>query len=215
MPSVESGADAGWQPVEGSARELSTRFGLLTVVYRDGREGRTGAVDVLLNGQPIRPAFERSGDYGYVYFQNRFELGSQDVVVLSASAGGSGSPPPLLHVIVLGPDDERRVVSDPRFRSADGTQSVAADRGRLRFDLGYENGRRKTAVFDGDELTVDYRSVEPTPISVEQCSALYEIVVEECTPRGALTQLDGVPAEEFCRARAPRSRTRADADSDP
>jgi hypothetical protein len=65
---------------------------------------------------------------------------------------------------------------DPDFRSVDGTERVVTYGQRLWFDLGYDTGERKLAVFDGRELRIERRRLRPEPIDDSRCHRAHEAI---------------------------------------
>jgi hypothetical protein len=179
-------ADLDWQPINGSERQIATRFGLLTVDRGEqcaGTREPAPQLEIRFEGALVQALPCLDGDYYIASFRNAFALGPVDIVILGATGGGSGSPPQRLHLVIVDPASGPRLETDPDFRSVDWTENVASDGNRLWFDLGYDEGNRKTAVFAAGGLRIDRTPAAPTPLSDEICRSV----------RGAL---------QDCRARA-------------
>jgi hypothetical protein len=176
-----------WQQIEAKDKTADTRYGTLSLATGEQCPQTREPIrylDIRLNDRSIGVlGCTPGGDHYLNFFGNRFELGGTDVIVLSSDAGGSGSLPPRLQLIVLPPDAAPRIEADPEFRSTDGTRNVAAFGSSLLFDLGYVDGNRKTAVFDGETLRIEQSAVKPEPLADAHCASIYNIV-NACIARG-------------------------------
>lgn len=166
-----------WHAIGGFERTVATRFGEVAVSYvGEELEGSNPMVEIRLDGELVQPAVPRSGDYGIVTIREAFMLADHDVVLLAATAGGSGSPPPLLLLLTVDARGRSNVIIDPQFRSMDWTAHVASRGARLYFNLGYQDDKRKTAVYEDGRLEVSFNDEEPSPLPDDTCKRLYETV---------------------------------------
>ncbi|HEY0466968.1 MAG TPA: hypothetical protein VGC79_22350 [Polyangiaceae bacterium] len=169
--------ELNWHEIAGFERTVVTRFGEVAVSYvGEELEGRNPKVEIRFNGDLVKPPMSRSGDFGIVAIREVFMLADHVVVLLAATAGGSGSPPPLLLLLTVDAQGESDLVIDPQFRSMDWTERVASSGVRLYFNLGYQDGKRKTAVYEDNRIEVSFADAEPVPLPGDTCRRLYESV---------------------------------------
>src|SRR6266404_2961442 len=85
-----------------------------------------------------------------------------DLVLISFPSGTRG-PPPNHHVLLV--DQEGMIdLTAPSFGSSDGTFKAIQRGDEVHFDLGFEERRKKTAVYTNKTVTVDVHSLGPEAI---------------------------------------------------
>jgi len=171
---------------------VETRFGNVAVIGRE-ELGACGADTILIHGQEI------SEDYwAGLWFYNRgnrpnpddlkkervFSFADRDVLFFGVqrNCGGSNPGPDRLYFLILRPDGSADVVGGKDFYSADNAilkPRLVGD--NIVIDLGYEQGKKKTATLQGDEVRIEYQTVGRIPMREEDCKFLYEnIILRDC-----------------------------------
>lgn len=157
--------------------KMMTRFGQLRVVQSNKEFSQP---DKLVLGK--RTVMLREMEYISIY--QKFEIGNQDVVLVGVNCGGSGCPNDDLSLIVLEANTPPRELTEKNFSSNDGTVKPRLDeQQRLVIDLGFENRKRKVAVYDGTALKVGLLGAGATttkPMSKGDCEWLYEYGSNSC-----------------------------------
>lgn len=155
-----------------AADTLNTRFGKLEVV----RSSADSTPDALrLKGRIIH-----RNEMFYLNLYQRFELGREDVVLLGANCGGSGCLNDDLSLLVLAPGHSPRVLSDPAFQSNDGTVKAASDGRQVSVELGFENGKAKRALYDGQRLQITSVPLGRVALPAGECRWVYDYAAQGC-----------------------------------
>jgi tetratricopeptide (TPR) repeat protein len=145
-----------------------TRFGKILIV---GTRRGSGEPDtVLFNGQKI---FEEPAMYLQVHA--RSSIGNEDVLVLGVNCGGSGCRYDDLSLLILNEDRQVKVLRTQDFYSEDNSIKAGLKGDEVVIDLGLYKGKRKAAVYGGNEIKIHYTRLPQRPLQAEQCAKLYEI----------------------------------------
>ncbi|HJV07874.1 MAG TPA: hypothetical protein VJ642_11315 [Chromobacteriaceae bacterium] len=152
---------------------LKTRYGTLRLVPSDPE---LGISDTLMLGK--RQLWREEAYHLNLY--QRFELGTQDVVLLGSNCGGTGCPNDDLSLVVLAPGQGPRIIGHKHFYSNDGTVNPQANGKQLVIDLGFENRKRKLAIYDGSTLKIELAAVTARPLNAADCKWTYEYAAAGC-----------------------------------
>ena len=82
-----------------------------------------------------------------------------DLVVISSPSGARGIPPG--YYVLLVDQDRMTDVSGPDFGTSDGTFKATQRSDEVYFELGFQQGKKKSAIYRNGTLTVDIRSLGP------------------------------------------------------
>lgn len=159
---------------------VSTPMGVVRVVPSD----EVGALDTLqLNNARI---FSAPGMYLRLY--GAYPMGQALAVLLDVDCGGSSCPPAELHFILLSKGQAAKDITASAFQSHDGRVSARSSGDRVIVDLGHVDGKRKTAILEGDQLTVTLSPPVKTAMSRQDCDFLYD-AARDCIGQRQCSQL--------------------------
>lgn len=140
-----------WVSLAQAQDSLMTRFGRLHV-ERSSVDSTPDSL-VLDNDRVVRDRMN------YLSLYQVFSMGSRDVVLYGSNCGGSGCSNDALSLLVLAPGRMPRIVTSHDFASVDGTVGPRQENGRIVINLGFRDGVRREAIFDGVQLS--FRSLTP------------------------------------------------------
>jgi hypothetical protein len=107
------------------------------------------------------------------------------LVVISSPSGAKGSLS--RHYVLLVGQDGMTELSGPDFGTSDGTFKATQREDEVHFDLGFQNRKKKSAIYKNGTITVDVRSPRPeATLPKNECAAVLNMVVTcvrlpECT----------------------------------
>lgn len=167
------------QPVAATSGEVvSTRYGPVRL-FADARDGSGEGGEAVFGAQRIKlPGYGLS-------LEASFQMPEADLLVLTSGSGARGMPPAyfLIQVTAQGMAE---LSAGKDFSTADHTFRMERTGIGLVFDLGFENKRKKKAVYRDGVLTVEFAPSRPDePLKRETCADLLNTVVqclgkEEC-----------------------------------
>jgi hypothetical protein len=171
------------QKTEKDATELKidTRFGAFKIVSGKSEEGCNN--DILL----FRERTTGLGNYCGLSFLAVYAIRDMDVLLLSDSSSNPRNGEDFAQVVLLTvkSDGQVRQISSPQhFSGSDESEPMPklVD-GHVVVDLGFEDGQRKKAVFNGETLTFTLEnpnSKEIFPIPSKDCGELFHLVTRYC-----------------------------------
>ena len=138
----------------------------------------------LLNNDQYRPKAVINGqEFSFgpesVVHEITFHLSDRDVVVLSSEPGAYETPP-FFRILSVKSDGGVEEIADPDFDAPDGTLITRQEGDVIHFNLGYENGLKKDAVFSPDGLIISMKPVERPAYDQDDCKWLYRQALGEC-----------------------------------
>lgn len=138
------------------------------------------------NGRPDALTFKgklvaRHADE-FIKLYGLHQMAGRDVVLFGVNCGGSACTNDELSLLVIAPDGGTRLVEDEAFASVDGTQPKAGlVGGKLQIDLGYEKGKSKLAVFDGNSLMIQLKKPEfAGALPKNYCEWIFDSALDDC-----------------------------------
>lgn len=152
---------------------LKTRFGILRLQSTDKDFPRP---DKLVFGKTLLLQQENE----FISLYHRFELGNQDVVLVGVNCGGTGCPNDDLSLVVLAAGQVPQLLSDHNFHSNDGTVKPEILQGRMLIGLGFEAGKVKRAVYDGQALKIELSKSTATTLPEKDCKWSHEYIGTAC-----------------------------------
>jgi hypothetical protein len=109
------------------------------------------------------------------------------LIVISSPSGARGSPP--RHYVLLVGQDGMTELTGSEFGTSDGTFKATQRDDEVHFDLGFQNRKKKSAIYKNGTITVDVRSPGPeATLPKNECAAVLNMVVTcvrlpECNER--------------------------------
>ena len=151
---------------------IPTRYGQVTVT----RGGPVCCIGHITYGDQ-RVEIASTGQI-YANLEGVYKVKEGDLVLISFPSGTRG-PPPNHHVLLV--DQEGMIdLTAPSFGSSDGTFKAIQRGDEVHFDLGFEERRKKTAVYKNKTVTVDVRSLGPeASLPKNECATILNMV-ETC-----------------------------------
>lgn len=116
----------------------------------------------------------------FVSIQGPYRLQDLEVILVKSSCGGSSCGPAPLWFVMIGPKGHVKVVTKPDFYSATISGEPEMKDGRLVMDLGFENGKSKTATLDRNGTLAVHYGLSRHSMSLSDCGWLYEYTVNNC-----------------------------------
>jgi hypothetical protein len=147
---------------------IKLRGGELRLINNDRYQPKA-----VINGQ------EFSFGPEYVGHEITFHLSDRDVVVLSSEPGAYETPP-FFRILSVKADGVAEEIANPEFDAPDGTLITRQDGDVIYFNLGYESGLKKDAVFSPEGLTISMTPVAHPAYDQDDCEWLYRQALGEC-----------------------------------
>jgi hypothetical protein len=176
--------------------EAPTRFGTVTIVEHCDESGSCSKASATLGSKTIDLVINSANKID-VNILAIFPTSDGDLVILDIPAGRA-LPYCCLAALLVRNATDLEVISNAAFYSADFTPfRVESGDGSLIFDLGFENKKHKTAIYDHGKLTVTFASSEQkATLSKSDCAYVLEAVkdcisVKECSTKEAVS--DSLP----------------------
>jgi hypothetical protein len=126
----------------------------------------------------------------YASLEGVYKVNEGDLVVISSPAGARGLSP-RYHVLLV--DQDRMIdLGGPDFGTS-GTFKATQRGDEVHFDLGFQDKKKKSAIYKNGTLAVDIRSPGPgSTLAKRECAAILNMVVTcvrlpECNEEGILS----------------------------
>lgn len=131
---------------------------------------------ISLNGKTI---YKEEGYY--VNIEHLIKLANAEVVLYSTNCGGSGCGISDYGFLVLLPNTEPKLINHKDFSAYPNDVKVTQEGNIIKVDLGFDQGKRKTAILDKDNLSIQLTASSNTiPVPTEHCEWLYTQALDAC-----------------------------------
>lgn len=151
---------------------VDTRFGKLVISHS---QAQMSPDTLLLAGKPV---FQQEGFYLSLHYYLR--QNERDIVLFGSNCGGTACPQNQFYYLILRPEAEPLLLTDNQFMAIPEDLDLQVDGGRLLLDLGYQEGKHKTATLAGDTLRVTLEAVAKSFLGEENCRWLYDEAIGAC-----------------------------------
>jgi hypothetical protein len=152
---------------------LRTRVGVIKVWA-----GLTGFSKLTVNDRKIPINVDGDPD---LTLHAAFDRGRDIAVLLSSNPGGFNWSDHL-YFMILGDGTKPVTISDEAFLSETCKTTIAYDKAThsISVDLGFDDGRRKTATLVDDKLSISMSAPQSGPLDRGECKSLYEVTTDDC-----------------------------------
>lgn len=151
--------------------KITTRFGTVTSNWIDDSQ----LADIKVNGKVIY----KSGVGGFNLY-GIYKLKDSDAVLLGENCVCSNQDSDHFYLLVLTPNHSPKLITDESFHSSNFTLEPKQLQDTIFVNLGYENGKQKTAEFKSGKLTV-HLVATATRMNKVDCEDLYDQSSKNCT----------------------------------
>jgi len=153
------------------AQVKKTRYGKLIVAYNGPEEVRTPGL-IIFRGKIVLDQIT-----GYKLIK-RFSIGDTDAILVSENSGGQTQD--RYSFILVSANREPTVATAEDFDTADWSEAKARQVGdRILVELGYENGRKKTAELISGQVVVHLGETRGR-MTKEDCDSVHDLVEKTC-----------------------------------
>jgi hypothetical protein len=160
------------QPIAIENDAIDTRFGKVDITS----DAPNVPADTLkVNGQEVfrAKAF-------YLSLHQYIRQGQRDVVLFGSNCGDTSCPQTQFYGFLLAIDAKPQILTQENFTAKAGELTVKADGEKILLDLGFNAGKHKSAVLDGEKLSINLETVPEAFIGEEQCQWLYTDALNAC-----------------------------------
>lgn len=150
---------------------VATNYGILEL-----KNGEDGIPDsLILNGKLVYRAADM-----YLGIKNVFQAQARDIVVLTENCGGSACSDHFLIASIIS-RSKVNVLSDGMLDQVYAPPKISFDGETVRFDFGYQDGKRKRAVFRDGQLTIVYvKEKVAKSLPKDRCDYIYDLLQNGC-----------------------------------
>ena len=163
---------------------LATRFGKLSIGY--GKPD-TPPDTLKLDDKQV---FRKEGFY--LSLHQYIKQNSRDVVLFGSNCGGSACPQNQFYFLILDREKDPEVITHEDFSADPDDLKLSVDGERLIIDLGFQAGKHKNAVLQGNKLGIELETVPKSFVGEENCRWLYDEALGACK--------DSQESDTSCRA---------------
>ena len=157
--------------VAADSTRVATNYGILEV--KNGENGRPDSL--ILNGKLVYRAAD-----SYLHIKNVFQAQARDIVVLTENCGGSACSD-LFLIASIKSRSKVKVLWDEMLFQDYGPPKISFDGEAVRFDFGYQDGKRKRAIFRDGQLTIIYvKEKVANSLPKDDCDYIYDLLQNEC-----------------------------------
>ena len=157
--------------VAADSMRVATNYGILEV--KNGENGRPDSL--ILNGKLVYRAAD-----SYLHIKNVFQAQARDVVVLTENCGGSACSD-LFLIASIKSRSKVKVLWDRMLFQDYGPPKISFDGEAVRFDFGYQDGKRKRAIFRDGQLTIVYvKEKVANSLPKDECDYIYDLLQKDC-----------------------------------
>lgn len=198
------GCDGNRQQDDSAVKVIETRIQVIPDDQDDALQTRYGKL-ATAHSAPDLPADsltldgkEIFRDEGFfVSIQYYIQQDQRDLVLFGANCGGSGCPESHYQFLILDGKSQPQLVSNDNFYALPGDVSIDTSGLKILLDLGFEAGKRKHAVLDGNALSI---TLEPAPkeyLGDEKCQWLHTDALNACAEYHDVDPKCTEPQSEF------------------
>lgn len=157
-------------PVEDDT--LQTRYGKLEITH----SAPDLPPDTLsLDGKPV---FQKEAFY--LSLHQYIKQNQRDVVLFGSNCGGTACPQNQFYYLLLDKDKAPDIKTGDAFTAYPDDLKLSVDSDRLILDLGYQAGKHKTAILQGENLNIALETVSKSFLGEENCRWLYDEALSAC-----------------------------------
>jgi hypothetical protein len=186
---VLSGCDQSSEPSPPSSSHvtvLETNIQSLAL-EDDTLETRFGQLSIS-SGKPDMPPDSLILDDKQVFRQEGFYLSlhqyikqnARDVVLFGSNCGGTACPQNQFYFLLLDKDKAPEVITHQDFMADPDDVKLSVDGERLIIDLGFQAGKHKTAVLQGNSFGIELETVPKSFVGEENCRWIYDEALGAC-----------------------------------
>lgn len=150
---------------------VETRFGKLEITSKPHSPPDT----LTLGGKNV---FQQEGFY--LSLHEYIKQNDRDIVIFGSNCGGTACPQNQFHFLILTPDNPPLLINDSQFSADPEDVSLSVDGDRLILELGYQAGKHKTAILQGNTLSINMEAVAKSFVGEENCRWLYDEALGLC-----------------------------------
>ncbi|WMP16145.1 hypothetical protein [Thiothrix lacustris] len=151
---------------------VTTRFGKLSIA----------------NSKPDMPPDTLKLDNNVVFQHEGFYLSlhqyikqnTRDVILFGTNCGGSICPQNQFYFLLIEPGKAPEIVTSQEFVADPDDLKLTVDSERLILDLGFQAGKHKNAVLQGEKLGIELETVPKSFVGEENCRWLYDEALGAC-----------------------------------
>lgn len=152
--------------------EKNTNIGKLRIVRKEYDDGYVGSPDTLiLNHKVIY-----GGDADYLNLYGVYNINNKVHILIGNNCGGSGCRFDDLSLLILNDNKRAKIIRNDDFYSEDNSIKATLKGNKIIINLGLYKGKRKTAVYQNNDLKIQYNKLPYKPLTSDDCVDLYEIV---------------------------------------
>ena len=136
-----------------------------------------------------KQVFQQEGIY--LSLHQSIKQKARDVVLFGSNCGGSACPQNQFYFLVLEPDKAPEVITHRDCIADPDDLKLSVEGERLIIDLGFQAGKHKSAVLQGNKLGIELETVPKSFVGEENCRWLYDEALGACK--------DSQEADTSCR----------------
>lgn len=133
----------------------------------------------------------------FVSIQYYIQQDQRDLVLFGANCGGSGCPESHYQFLILDDNHGSQLVSNEDFYALPGDVSIETNGLQILLDLGFEAGKHKRAVLDGETLKVSRETAPKEYLGDEKCQWLHTDGLTACKEYRDVDPNCAEPQSEF------------------
>jgi hypothetical protein len=185
---VVSGCDQPTEPPPPSSQVTVLETYIQSLALEDDAAAtRFGKLEISPS-QPDMPPDALKLDNKQVFQQEGFYLSlhqyikqnARDLVLFGSNCGGTACPQNQFYFLLLDKGTDPEVVTHPDFTADPEDVKLSVDGERLILDLGFQAGKHKTAVLQGNKLGIELETVAKSFVGEENCRWLYDEALGAC-----------------------------------
>jgi hypothetical protein len=133
----------------------------------------------------------------FVSIQYYIQQEQRDLVLFGANCGGSGCPESHYQFLILDGQNQPKLVANEDFYALPGDVSIETNGLKILLDLGFEAGKHKRAVLEGDKLSISLETAPKEYLGDEKCQWLHTDALSACTEYRDVDPKCAEPQSEF------------------
>ncbi len=188
---------------QGDVDVLETHIQPLSI-EDDSVQTRYGKVEITRSAPDMPPdsltldGKEMFRDEGFfVSLQSYIQQNGRDLVLFGSNCGGSGCPESHFQFLILDQDTNPLLVSQDDFYALPEDLNIKTDEGKILLDLGFEAGKHKSAVLEGNNLSIVLKTVPKEYLGDEKCQWLHTDALNACMEYRDIDPQCAEPQSEF------------------
>lgn len=160
------------QPIALEDDFVQTRYGKVEIVRSDADM----PPDTLqLDGKEV---FRDEGFYLSLHYYIQQE--NRDLVLFGSNCGGSGCPENHFQFLILDKDTAPQLVTQQDFYALPGDLNLTSDSLKILIDLGFAAKKHKSAILEGNNLTITLENAPKEYLGDEKCQWLHTDGLTAC-----------------------------------